>query len=212
MRTCSGRTSSSSAAICVSAVRMPWPISTLPVPTRTRPGSSNAIHCDRIGLSIRLCGSVLEIMRALPAIGAGRALHRADDAVVDAAAAEMRIERGDDVGAARLRIASQQRRRRDQDAGEAIAALAGLLVEERLLQRMQRAVARQPFDGGDGFAGDASRPRACRNRPARRRSAPCRRRTARCRSRTRVPRRPSSSRSTDSSGAPPSASTRTGGR
>jgi len=40
---------------------MPWPISTLPVAIRTLPGS-NAIHCDRIGLSVRLSGSVFEIM------------------------------------------------------------------------------------------------------------------------------------------------------
>jgi hypothetical protein len=43
---------------------MPWPISTLPDPTRTRPFSSKAIHCDSSGLSIRLSGSVLAIMAA----------------------------------------------------------------------------------------------------------------------------------------------------
>ena len=43
----------------------------------------------------------------------------------------------------------EQRRRRDQDAGQAIAALAGLLVEERLLQRMQRRRCDKPLDGGD---------------------------------------------------------------
>ena len=73
-----------------------------------------------------------------------RLLHRSDDAIVDAAAAKVRIERGDDIGAARLCIARKQRRGRDQDSGQAIAALAGLLVEQRLLQRMQPAVPDQP--------------------------------------------------------------------
>src|SRR6266545_4724132 len=72
-----------------------------------------------------------------------------------AAAAEMRVERGRDVGTARPWIAREQRRRRYQDAGEAIAALAGLLVEERLPQRVQRVVRPEPLDGRDGAAGEA---------------------------------------------------------
>src|SRR4051812_5107644 len=86
--------------------------------------------------------------------GGGCLLHRVNDAVVDAAAAEMRIERRDDVGTARLAVLFKQRRGRDQNAGETIAALPGLLVEERLLQGVQRAAVGQPLDRGDGPARD----------------------------------------------------------
>ena len=143
MRTCAGATSSSSAAICVSAVRMPWPISTLPVATRTRPGSSKPTHCDSSGLSIRLCGSVLAIMPIALIVAPARSTARMTRLCMpqrhrcgsSAATISARLGR---------RIAREQRRRRDQDAREAIAALAGLLVEEGLLQRMQRAVAASP--------------------------------------------------------------------
>ncbi len=55
-RTRDGSTSSSSAAICVSAVRMPWPSSTLPGRTSTTPGvakqsqvSSRRFTCSEPG-------------------------------------------------------------------------------------------------------------------------------------------------------------------
>ncbi len=71
-----------------------------------------------------------------PRHGRGGSFHRPDDAVVHAAAAEMPVERG--VISVRVaRDCAQQRRGRDQDAGKAIAALPGLLVEKRLLQRVQ---------------------------------------------------------------------------
>ena len=54
MRSRAGETSSSSAAICARAVRTPWPISTLPVASRTRPASSKPIHVPSSGLSSRL--------------------------------------------------------------------------------------------------------------------------------------------------------------
>ena len=80
---------------------------------------------------------------------------RRDDAVVDSAAAQMGVERGCDLFPGGCRIALQQRRRRNKDAGQAVAALAGLLRQECLLQGMQRAVAREALDRGDGLAGDA---------------------------------------------------------
>ena len=61
-----------------------------------------------------------------------------------AAATSARLGRG---------FVCKQRGRRDHDAGQAIAALAGLLVEDGLLDRVQRAVARQAFDRGDRLAG-----------------------------------------------------------
>ena len=59
MRSRAGETSSSSAAICARAVRTPWPISTLPVASRTRPASSKPIQVPSSGLSSRLLGSVV---------------------------------------------------------------------------------------------------------------------------------------------------------
>ena len=43
----------------------------------------------------------------------------------------------------------------DQDAGQAVAALAGLLVDEGLLQRVRAAGIAQALDGGDRLPGDA---------------------------------------------------------
>jgi hypothetical protein len=83
---------------------MPWPISTPPEPTRTRPFSSKASIATESGLSIRLCGSALESEARLRDRGAGL-LHRADNAVVDAAAA-VRVERRDDVSRLGFRFRS----------------------------------------------------------------------------------------------------------
>jgi hypothetical protein len=54
----------------------------------------------------------------------------------------------------------EQRLGRDQDAGEAIAALAGLLVEKGPLQRVRLLRRPQPLDGEDRLA------RHCRQRLA----------------------------------------------
>lgn len=50
--------SSSSAAICASAVTMPWPISTLPGEIATRPSPLNLTQDDSLGLAARLTGSI----------------------------------------------------------------------------------------------------------------------------------------------------------
>ncbi len=65
-----------------------------------------------------------------------------------AATAEMLVERGDNVAAARVRVAVEQRFCGNQDSGQAVAALPGLLVEECLLQRMRRGLGAESFDGG----------------------------------------------------------------
>ena len=56
----------------------------------------------------------------------------------------------------------QQRRGRDQDAGEAIAALPGLLGEERQLQRVRRRRRAEPFHRHHAApgAGEAARVQA----------------------------------------------------
>src|SRR5436309_628468 len=53
-------TSSSSAAICASAVTMPCPISTLPGETVTCPCAENLSHDDSFGFAARLTGSLGE--------------------------------------------------------------------------------------------------------------------------------------------------------
>src|SRR5712691_4232366 len=58
----SGLTSSSSAAICVSAVTIPCPSSTLPTMRRTRRSGSNAIQLSSRGFSARLRGSGFALM------------------------------------------------------------------------------------------------------------------------------------------------------
>ena len=50
-------TSSSSAAICASAVTMPCPISTFPGETVTHPSAENFSHDDSFGFAARLTGS-----------------------------------------------------------------------------------------------------------------------------------------------------------
>src|ERR1700759_3196470 len=52
-------TSSSSAAICANAVKMPWPISTLPGRIVTRPALLNSSHCESRRLPFKLPGSCL---------------------------------------------------------------------------------------------------------------------------------------------------------
>src|ERR1700732_3167621 len=73
---------------------------------------------------------------------------------VRAAAAQMFVERRHDVGPARTRIAVEQRLGGYQNPREAIATLAGLLREDRLLERMQLLAVAQSFDRGDGLARD----------------------------------------------------------
>ena len=59
---------------------------------------------------------------------------------MDAAAAEMRIERFDDLGAGGLLVLLEQGGGRDQDAGQTIAALAGLFVEQGLVYKGKKPV------------------------------------------------------------------------
>src|SRR3546814_6192324 len=71
-----------------------------------------------------------------------------------AAAAEVTVERGDDGGAARPGRSFQERAGADQDAGEAVAALAGLVLDEDLEKGPSDRVAGKPLDGRHPAAGD----------------------------------------------------------
>ena len=73
----------------------------------------------------------------------------------------------------------------DDHAGRAVAALEGVVVEERLLERVEVAVGgRQALDRRDRPAGDGPEPGRRRSGRRRRRRARCRRRTGPRRSRT----------------------------
>src|SRR6266403_1842323 len=85
----------------------------------------------------------------------GRALHGTHDAVVRGAAAEMAVQRRLDVAVARPGIAIEQRLRRHHHAVAAVAALAGLLLDERPLERMQRLDGAEPLDRRDVALRDA---------------------------------------------------------
>src|SRR5262245_4840965 len=74
---------------------------------------------------------------AAPSGGRRCALDRADDAQMRAAAAKVVHERRLDLVLARLRIRLEERRSLHDHAVDAIAALHGLLVDERLLQPMR---------------------------------------------------------------------------
>src|SRR5262249_32248741 len=174
----SGR-SSSSAAICASAVTMPWPSSTLPVQTVALPFTLIWIQASSLRLVSRLpgsfagccasttCGSsenassrppapAVKARREMtgavisgPPHGVGGAQHGADDAVVGAAAAQVGGEALAHLGIGRMRVAVEQRFCTHQHAVDAVAALGGLLVDEGLLQRMRLLHAAEPLDGGD---------------------------------------------------------------
>src|SRR5262245_2843629 len=66
-----------------------------------------------------------------------------------------------DVGIGGLRLLLEQRRHRHDHAGLAVAALRHVMLDPRLLHRVQRAVLGEPFDGRDLLAvGLADRQRA----------------------------------------------------
>ena len=69
-----------------------------------------------------------------------------DDRLVAGAAADVAGDRVDDVVAARVGIAVEQRLGGDDHAGRAEAALRGEAFGEGALQRMQLAGRRQPFE------------------------------------------------------------------
>jgi hypothetical protein len=76
--------------------------------------------------------------------------HRADDPAVRPAAAQIAVQRLPYLLFGRGGTVGQQTGRGHHHAGAAVTALGRLLVDERLLDRMQPAVTiRQPLHGGD---------------------------------------------------------------
>src|SRR5436190_23617218 len=78
----------------------------------------------------------------------------AQDADVGPAAADIVVERLGDFFPRRRRVVVEQCLGCDQDAGQAIAALAGLLVDKGFLQRMRLLRRAQALDRHDFFAGE----------------------------------------------------------
>src|SRR5262245_52095241 len=78
-----------------------------------------------------------------------REVHRLDDRLIARAAADVPAERVDDLVFARRRLAGQQLVDRHHEPGRAETALEPVLLEERLLDRVQRAAVREALDGLD---------------------------------------------------------------
>src|SRR5881397_213926 len=146
--------SSSSAAICDSAVPMPWPSSILPLKMVTLPFGSMRSHASSRRLLLRLpgrragetCGRASSGARLKPMTRAPLGTH---DAIVRGAAAQVAVQRPPDLACRRGRIALEQRLCRHHHAVAAVAALTGLLLDERALQRVQLVERAEAFDGGD---------------------------------------------------------------
>src|SRR3982750_164900 len=125
-------TPSSSAAIWASAVLIPCPRSTLPVAMLTVPSRSKCTRCVRRRASESgRCVSTGLFMGGLH--------HCLDDPVVRATAAEGLVQRFLHLLLARFFIGREQGTSSHRDTAHAVAALRGLLGDERLLHRMQLA-------------------------------------------------------------------------
>src|SRR5262245_39577465 len=74
-----------------------------------------------------------------------------------AAAAEIAVEGGANVAVARAGVALEQRVRLNDHARRAVAALGGLLVDERLLQAAGLAFLHETFERHDRAAGGGRR-------------------------------------------------------
>src|SRR4029453_8477784 len=80
---------------------------------------------------------------------AGRLLHRFHNVLVAGAPAQVSGEPLTNVGLARIGLMLEEGIGRQQHARRAVAALQAVLIPEALLQRVQFAVCREPFDGED---------------------------------------------------------------
>src|SRR2546423_8793944 len=79
-----------------------------------------------------------------------------------AAAAKISIQRGSDLRIARVSLALEQGHGRNDDAVDAVSALDRLLVDERLLQRVESRFVADPLDGRDLVTGDRPKRRVAR--------------------------------------------------
>ena len=117
-----------------------------------------------------------------PLLHVARQLDRVENLLVAGAAADVAAEPLLDLLAIGERIGAQRRGRRHHHAGDAIAALAGARLVERLLQHRQLAGLGQPLDRLDRRRPAPWRPARGRTSAARRRRTPSRCRIRRRRS------------------------------
>src|SRR3979490_1307774 len=135
-----------SSALTLNSVRLPprSPPRTnhTPTPSRPPPTMPPMIALRRVSFTARPSRRAQYLRRAV---------HGAADRAVGAAAADVGEDLVD-VSVAWPRVGREQRRRGHDEAGLAVAALGHLLLDPRLLHRVQAALP-QPFDGHHVLAG-----------------------------------------------------------
>ena len=107
-------------------------------------GADQQAAAGRGAASLRKVRRVSDFGHVAPPLPCGRALDRAVDALIGAAAADVAGHGGVDLRVGRLRRLGEERRRRHDLARLAVAALRHLLGDPRLLQRMRRRRATAP--------------------------------------------------------------------
>src|SRR3989454_1427843 len=104
----------------------------------------------------RLAPAIQRLRRRLgllPAHAGGGQLHRLVDLEVTGAAAEVAGQRLLDRVAGGARVGHEQGVGGEEEGRRAVTALRGAELGERILERVQPAVRREPFDGGDAPPG-----------------------------------------------------------
>src|SRR3954463_10491945 len=87
----------------------------------------------------------------------GRRVNRLANARISAATTDVAVHRSIDVRVRRLRLLLEQRGRRHELPGLAVAALRNIVLDPRGLQRMQLAIfACETFDGRDPLPGSSA--------------------------------------------------------
>ena len=92
----------------------------------------------------------------------GRLAHGQHDPAICPAPADVTFHRTDDVPWGGIRILAKQGRARHDHPRRAVATLHGPNLQKGLLERVELAVALQPFDGGDLRAGAVAHERETR--------------------------------------------------
>src|SRR6478672_11866584 len=135
---------------------IPWPISTFPVRISITPSGLTATQRSRRVLRARLRGREAVVISDGPALAhlLARTADRTQYAIVGTTAAKMDVEFGSDLCVRRQRIAAKQGGRAHYNTSQAVAALTRLLLDEGLLQRVERCTASKPLDRRYGPACD----------------------------------------------------------
>src|SRR5690242_3072753 len=125
-----------------SSTKTPWPCSSRRSSLRGMLWPCHGFGAAGASVSTR-SGVATSVMAHLLA---GRGLDRVDDVPVARAAADVALEALADLLVARPRVRLEQRRRSDEHARRAVAALQRVVVAERLLQRRQLVAVGEALD------------------------------------------------------------------